>query len=93
MNRLISAVQDGKEERYAYHLAGNRLKKETAQGTEIYYYNVKNQLTCLQRGADSFRYLYDRQGNLLEKQGKGNRKQYNYDVANRQVGVIAKKAD
>ncbi len=32
MNRLSSAVQDGKEERYAYDLAGNRLKKENCAG-------------------------------------------------------------
>lgn len=44
---------------------GNRLKKESVQGTEIYHYNVKNQLTHLQSGADTLRYLYDRQGNLF----------------------------
>ncbi len=93
MNRLVSAVQDGQEERYAYDLVGNRLKKESAQGTEIYYYNAKNQLTHRQSGLDTLRYLYDRQGNMLEEQGQGNRKQYRYDAANRQVGIIATKAD
>ena len=93
MNRLVSAVQDGQEEKYAYDLVGNRLKKESAQGTEIYYYNAKNQLTHRQSGPDTLRYLYDRQGNMLEEQGQGNRKQYRYDAANRQVGIIATKAD
>ena len=65
MNRLVSAVQDGQEEKYAYDLVGNRLKKESAQGTEIYYYNAKNQLTHRQSGPDTLRYLYDRQGNML----------------------------
>ena len=49
----------------AYDLVGNRLKKESAQGTEIYFYNPKNQLTHRQSGPDTLRYLYDRQGNLL----------------------------
>ena len=32
MNRLVGAVQDGEEEKYAYDLVGNRLKKESTQG-------------------------------------------------------------
>ncbi len=42
MNRLVGAVQDGQEEKYAYDPVGNRLKKESVQGTEIYHYNAKN---------------------------------------------------
>ena len=70
MNRLVSAMQDGREEKYVYDLAGNRLRKESAQGTETYHYNAKNQLTHLQSGGDTLRYIYDRQGNLLEEHGK-----------------------
>ena len=83
MNRLVSAVQDGHEEKYVYDPVGNRLKKESVQGTEIYHYNVKNQLPFLQSGADTLRYLYDRKGNLLEERRNGSWKQYNYDAANR----------
>ncbi len=93
MNRLVSAVQEGKEEKYAYDPVGNRLKKESAQGTEIYHYNAKNQLTHLQSGGDTLRYIYDRQGNLLEEHGKERRKQYSYDAANRQVGIVSVRAD
>ena len=32
MNRLVGAVQDGEEEKYANDLVGNRLKKESTQG-------------------------------------------------------------
>ena len=59
------------------------------QGTEIYHYNAKNQLTHIQSGADTLRYRYDRQGNLLEEQGKAKRKQYSYDTANRQTGIVS----
>ena len=93
MNRLISAVQDGEEERYAYDLAGNRLKKEMTQGTEVYHYNRKNQLTHIHKGESTLRYFYDKQGNLLEEQGKTARKRYTYDAANRQVKITSEKAD
>ena len=68
-------------------------KKESVQETELYHYNTKNQLTHLQSGTDTLRYLYDSQGNLLEEQGQGSQKQYCYDAANRQVGIVATKAD
>ena len=93
MNRLVGAVQDGKEEKYAYDLVGNRLKKESVQGTESYHYNAKNQLTHIHNGENTLRYLYDKQGNLLEEQGKTRRKQYSYDAANRQVSIASAEAD
>ena len=93
MNRLVGAVQDGKEEKYAYDLVGNRLKKESVQGTESYHYNVKNQLTHIHNGENTLRYLYDKQGNLLEEQGKTRHKQYSYDAANRQVSIASSKED
>lgn len=34
MNRLITAVQDGQKEKYAYDPVGNRLKKKFVQGAE-----------------------------------------------------------
>ncbi len=93
MNRLVGAVQDGKEEKYAYDLVGNRLKKESVQGTENYHYNAKNQLTHIHNGENTLRYLYDKQGNLLEEQGQTRRKQYSYDTANRQVSIASSKED
>ena len=43
-----------------YDLVGNRLKKEFVQGTEIYHYNAKNQLTHIHNRENALRYLYDR---------------------------------
>jgi len=74
-------------------LVGNRLRKESARGTETYHYNAKNQLTHIHNGEGTLRYRYDKQGNLLEEQGKANRKQYSYDTANRQVSVASVEAD
>ena len=93
MNRLVGAVQDGEEEKYAYDLVGNRLKKESVQGTENYHYNAKNQLTHIHNGENTLRYLYDKQGNLLEEQGQTRRKQYSFDTANRQVSIASSKED
>lgn len=87
MNRIVGAVQDREEERYAYDLAGNRLKKESVQGTKNYHYNAKNQLIHIYNGENTLRYLCDKQGNLLEERGKTRRKRYSYDVANRQVSI------
>lgn len=93
MNRLVGAVQDGEEEGYAYDLMGNRLKKESVQGTESYHYNAQNQLIQIHNRENTLRYLYDKQGNLLEERGETRRKQYSYDTANRQVSIASSKED
>ena len=40
MNRLREASYNASRERYTYDMVGNRLKKETEQGQEIYTYNT-----------------------------------------------------
>ena len=87
MNRLVEAAYDGKSERYSYDLAGNRLKKESEQGAEIYHYNVKNQLTHVHNREGEIKYHYDIQGNLLEERANCWKKQYTYDTANHQRSV------
>ena len=69
-------------------MAGNRLKKETAEGTELYSYNARNQLLRIEKGGNATHYRYDPQGNMLEEAG-GDRKEYAYDALNRLSSITS----
>lgn len=86
MGRLQEAAYNGRKEAYAYDLVGNRLKKETDDGTEFYSYNARNQLLQMEKGGKATHYHYDLQGNMLEEAGRDRRK-YVYDALNRQANV------
>lgn len=89
MNRLTNEDRNGKGERYAYDLCGNRLLKEQYSGssvdvTEGYRYNERNELTERISAGGLTAYHYDKNGSIISEEEEGRKSEYHYDLLNRQ---------
>ncbi|UCD80392.1 MAG: cadherin-like domain-containing protein [Desulfobacterales bacterium] len=82
LNRLLSATaSDGTYEIYTYDSSGNRLIKETQDGTINYIYDQDNRLLS----AGSTYFFYDQSGNLIRKIAPDKTIQYTYEFENRLI--------
>ena len=72
---------------YAYDASGNRISKESPEGTTHYQYNEKNQLVSENgiRGRNIF--TYSRGGSIIKEEGEFNTRHFIYNSKNQQVKV------
>ena len=87
MDRLTEEAHDGEAVGYSYDLCGNRIKKVDKNGSEVYTYNVKNQLASRKSEKSETCYRYDQQGNVLEATGTEGGTYYTYNAFNQQTKV------
>ena len=87
MDRLTEESHDGEAVCYSYDPCGNRIKKVDKNGSEVYTYNVKNQLASRKSEKAETYYRYDQQGNVLEATGTEGGIYYSYNAFNQQAKV------
>ena len=82
INRLTRTdYSDGTFEAYQYDTLGNRLSKETQDGTIVYEYDQDNRLLI----AGGIFFVYDKAGNLKKRLASDKIETYEYDFLNRLI--------
>jgi len=72
---------------YTYDASGNRISKESPEGTTHYQYNEKNQLTCEEGVGGRNFFTYSRGGSILKEEKDIGTRHYSYNSKNQQIKV------
>ena len=75
IDRVVAVESASKFEKFSYDAFGNRMSKQTGEGTVLYQYDDNNRL--IQAGDVKFE--YDENGNLIKKISSGKTSIYIYD--------------